>query len=473
MQVTDKLRRNLRLQNTAFVGLLLAAAGLIAWLSVTYSTEFDWTAGNRNTLSEASRKLLEKAEAPITLTAYASDRDQLRKQIRQFAAKYQRAGVAEVNLTFINPNAQPQRVRELGIQRDGQLVVAYQGRTEKVDERSETAVTNAIQRVMRSEARQIRFLTGHGERSPKGRGRNAMARFVQAMEDTGVKVTTLNLAKTPEIPENTATLVIADPQQPLLDAEVATLEAYVANGGNLLWLTDGGPNKALKPLADKLGLTFHQGSVVDPRSRVFGLQDPTQVLVSDYPRHPITRDFGAVTLLPGASGLTADAPKPWQATKILETGKRAWLETGTIRDRVQFDKAEGDREGPLTLGVALERSTKDDGQSESGKPNRRPGPAKPGDSDQEPGQRVLVTTDSDFLSNAFLGSGGNRDLGLNMVHWLTADQTFINVTPASAPGTSLNLPTPVAWAIPILFLGGIPLALIVTGTVIWIRRRQL
>ncbi|MFB6260930.1 MAG: GldG family protein [Thiohalorhabdaceae bacterium] len=347
-----------------------------------------------------------------------------------------------------------------------------------MSERSEQAVTNAIQRVMRAEARHLRFLTGHGERNPNGRGRSALARFVRAVEDTGVKVSTLNLAKTPEIPDDTAALVIASPTQPLLDAEVGTIRKYVERGGHLLWLTDGGPNPALKPVADKLGLSFPDGRVVDPRSQVFGLQDPTRVLVSSYGRHPITRDFQSITLFPGATGLTAEPPKAWQSTPFLKTGQRAWVETGEVRGKVRFNADDGDRKGPVNLGVALKRTTgENNGKSSKpgGQAHKTPGggPAKPGNNGQNPSQRVVVTADSDFLSNAFLGSGANRDLGLNMVHWLTADQAFINVQPDKAPGTSLQLPTAVAWALPVLFLGGIPLLLLAAGTAIWLRRRRL
>ena len=65
MEVTAKLRRSLRLQNTLFVVLFMAVVALIGWLSAVYTYEADWTAGNRNTLSEPSRALLERAQAPI------------------------------------------------------------------------------------------------------------------------------------------------------------------------------------------------------------------------------------------------------------------------------------------------------------------------------------------------------------------------------------------------------------------------
>ena len=469
MRVTDKLRRSLRIQNTAFVLLLLAAVGLAAWLTTRYHAEADWTAGNRNTLTAASQKLLHQADGPITLTAYASDRSKLRDSIRRFADKYRRAQAADVRLVFVNPNAQPQRVRDLGIKRDGQLVVAYKGRTEKVDQRSEQAVANALQRLLRTEQRTVRFLAGHGERAIHGSGRSSLSRFARALKDSGIQVATLNLAETGKIPEATSALVIASPTQPLLDGEVKMLRDYVDGGGNLLWLTDKGPDKALKPLARDLGLDFQAGTVVDPSSRIFGLQDPTRVLATQYPRSGITRNFKAITLFPGASGLKADPPKPWQATAFLRTGARAWLESGAVQGEVCFQKDQGDRKGPITLGVALTRP-KGDQAARAGKGN---GPGAGGNQDKPPSQRVAVTTDSDFLTDGFVGSGGNRDLALNMVHWVTSDEAFVNVAPPSAPGTSLHLSPALAWALPVTFLFALPLALLLSGGLVWVRRRRL
>ncbi|MEZ5574327.1 MAG: hypothetical protein R3F44_01280 [Candidatus Competibacteraceae bacterium] len=45
----------LRIQNALFLLLFGLLIGLLAWLSVRYSVQADWTAGGRNTLlSEAS-----------------------------------------------------------------------------------------------------------------------------------------------------------------------------------------------------------------------------------------------------------------------------------------------------------------------------------------------------------------------------------------------------------------------------------
>src|SRR5690554_3870537 len=146
MQVTRKSRLFIRIQNVVFVALFLAAVGLAAWLSTRYVYEADWTAGNRNTLSEASRKLLATIDGPVQITSYAREDGGLREGIEDFIARYRREK-PDIALTFVNPDTVPERLRELGITMDGELVIEYQGRREKLQDFSEQALTNALQRI--------------------------------------------------------------------------------------------------------------------------------------------------------------------------------------------------------------------------------------------------------------------------------------------------------------------------------------
>jgi len=59
MKINQKIHTQIRLQNLLFTVLFLGAVGLAGWLSTRYAAQFDWTASGRNTLSEASAKVLE------------------------------------------------------------------------------------------------------------------------------------------------------------------------------------------------------------------------------------------------------------------------------------------------------------------------------------------------------------------------------------------------------------------------------
>jgi ABC-type uncharacterized transport system involved in gliding motility auxiliary subunit len=457
MQITPRARFLLRLQAWVFVALFTAIIGLLAWLSTLYVYQADWTAGGRNTVSEATRKLLAEMSEPVSITAYAREDELLRKQIKYLIGSYQRFK-PDIRLEFINPDTAPERVRSEGVSVYGELVVGYQGRTEHVQTLNEQNLTNALLRLTRQHDRWIVFLTGHGERDPHGEANADLGAFGKEMERNGLKVQTINLAEN-AIPKNTSLLVIASPRVNLLPGEVNVLRDYVTQGGNLLWLAEPGQLAGLETLAEQVGVSFLPGVVVDATTQAFGINDPSFAIVTSYPNHEVTRQLNAVTVFPEAAALEIHPDKHWQATPILTTLSRSWTELGELKGQIQFDANTDERAGPLDIGVAITAT------GPAGEPVNAAG-APPHE------QRIIVTGDGDFLSNTYLGNAGNLDLGLNMVHWLSHDDAFLDIRVKPAPDTTLEL-GPISQAV--IGLGaliGMPLLLMGSGVVIWLRRRR-
>ena len=455
MLVTPKTRIHSRLQGVIFTILFLAVVGVLAWLSTRYSFTADWTANNRNTLSEASSELLKQLEGPVTITSYATEDESVRHAVSELVDRYRRHK-ADVTLRFINPDLEPETVRALGIRVNGELRIEYQSRSENLQNLSEQGLTNILQRLARSGERWLVFVEGHGERKPQGIANHDLGQWSQQLTAKGFKVQTHNLVQNPQLPENTQVLVLAGPQTDLLPGEVAIINQYVASGGNVLWLTDPAENKnqyGLTPLATQLGIGFEPGMIVDPTTQVLGVSDPRFALVADYPGHAITQGFDALTLFPQSHGLIVTPPDGWQARVILQTEKRSWSETGGMSGSVQFD-ATNDVPGPLILGVALTRGLSVDGAEAS----------------QE--QRVVVTGDGDFLSNAYLGNGANLLLGMNMVNWLANDDQLINIPVKTATDRNLQLSPLAQGMIGFGFLFVLPLLLAGSGFIIWWKRRK-
>lgn len=463
MRVTRKSRLQIRAQNWSFVILFLVTIGLLAWLSTRYVYRADWTYGHRNSLSPASVQLLRTLKDPLRFTAFVSDNQPLRDAIRRFVDKYRQVK-PNTSLSFVNPETNPQETRSQGITADGELVISYQGRTQKVTQINEVNVSNAIEGIARAADRYVVFLSGDGERDPLGQHNFDLGDFGKQLQDKGFKIETLNLAATPTIPTNTAVLVIAGPQANLLPGVVNIIGGYVKRGGNLLWLGDPGPLYGLEPLAQGLGITFDKGTIVDPDSQLYGITNPSVILVAKYePYNAITRDFNTATLFAGATAIETSATGGWQAQAFLKSLPHSWLATGKLQGEIKYDPKHGDKPGPLAIGVSLTREVKtaaDDKNktSESGQNSVE--------------QRAVVTGDGDFLSNAYLNNGGNLVLGLNILNWLSHDDSFININPESAPDRTLTLSHTDQALISLGFLFALPLLLIATGLLIWARRRR-
>jgi ABC-type uncharacterized transport system involved in gliding motility auxiliary subunit len=459
MDVTRKTTLGLRLQRYSFIIMFLGAMGLLAWLSTQYVQQADWTAGSRNSLSADSERLLDSLKEPVVITSFARENEALRNQVRDLVARYQRHS-PEITLEFVNPDKEPERVRELGVTMDGELRVTYQGRSERVQELTEQAITNALLRTARQGERWISFLSGHGERNPSGQANHDLGNFGAELGRKGLKVQTLNLSQDLQIPDNTSLLVVASPRVNLLPGEIDILRRYLDQGGNLLWLTDPGEHSGMDGIAEYLGISFLPGIIVDATTQLFGIQNPDFVLVPEYPAHPVTRELRTMTLFPHTQALEWDRREGWEGQPLLSSQSRAWTETGPMSGDIGYDAGSDERPGPLDIAFALTRQHDNvdaDASTESGKSHE---------------QRVMVIGDGDFISNAYLGNGGNLDLGLNMMSWLSNDDSFIAIRATSAPDQSLNLSSTAQAIIGLGFLFAVPLGLLGSGVFIWLRRRK-
>jgi len=456
METNRRTRRQLRIQAAAFTLLFLLAVGLTAWLGNRYTFQTDWTASGRHTLAPASRALLERLDAPLHITAFARDNElsTTRRHISDLVSRYRRQK-ADIELEFVDPDAAPHRVRAAGVQRDGELVIVYDGRTENLRTVSEEALTNTLQRLARGGARHLRFLTGHGERRPDGEANHDLGGFGAELKKKGFTLSTLNLAERDTIPEGTAVLVVAGPQTPLFPGEVERIREWVSAGGNLLWLAEPEGRAELEPLATYLGIGFLPGAVVDPNTRRLGIDNPTFALAADYPAHPVTEGLDGVTLFPEAVALEVVAAEGFEVEPLIESLPGSWVERGPLQGEIGFDEAE-EAEGPVPLVLALTRSGR--AESETG--------------EESPGQRIIVAGDGDFLSNTYLGNGANLSLGVRLFNWLAHDDRLIRIPPKTAPDTRLELSPTAGTVIGFGFLFLMPGLLAGGGLFIWLRRRK-
>lgn len=459
-----------RLQGLAFYLLLAAAFGLIVGLAQRHGGHWDWTAQGRNSLSATSSQVLGRLQGPLKITAYAQDMARLRGPIQALVGRYQRQSPL-VTLSFVNPDREPELVRRLGIRATGELILEYQGRSEHLPQVNEERLTNAIQRLLVDSERWLAFVTGHGERSPSGKANHDLGEFGKELMHKGYKIRELNLSEHPELPDKLALLIIAGPEVALLPAEVEVIGNYVKGGGNLLWLLDPGPLHGLEPLAQALGLSLLPGTIVDANAFAMGIKDAAMALVTQYPEHPALAGMDQVSLFPRAAaldfkaqpagtqavetGTSADSQPPrqsmaWKATPLLKTLDRTWNETGPLEGEIRPNAEQGERPGPLTLGLALERTL--EGSKKL--------------------QKVVVVGDGDFLANSYLGNGGNLTLGLNLVRWLSGDDNLLGLAPKTAQDLSLELSTTQALAMGLVFLFLLPLGFFGLGFWVWWRRRR-
>ena len=167
MELNERTRWYLRVQNVVFVVLVIGILGVVAWLGERHGAEFDWTANQRNSLTEESVELLKRIEGPVEIVAYASSDEMLRERIELLVDRYRRIK-PDMELEFVNPDLSPEQARTEGVRFDGTLVIRYQGRREQLTLPGENELSNALARLVRGGEEFTVFVTGHGERSHEG-----------------------------------------------------------------------------------------------------------------------------------------------------------------------------------------------------------------------------------------------------------------------------------------------------------------
>lgn len=459
MEVTKRTHLQASLQNAVFMLLLVIVIALIAWLSTHYKIEADWTINNRYTLSEASKKLLVQLKDPVTITAYASNDPDLRTPIKDLIGRYQNQK-SDISLRFVDPFTSPNQVREEGIQFDGEVIIEYQNRAEHIRQVSEQSLTSALQRLLRNENRLIVFLEGHGERSIKQFANHDLSEFANSLKSSGFELESINLTQQAQIPNDTALLVIASSRTKLLPGETSLIADYVKSGGSLLWLIDPTSSlDGLEPIASQFGLKLQPGVIVDPNSQLMGINNPAMLAInnSGYGEHDITANFNYITLFPQANGLIIKSPEEWIEVPLLTTNPQTWSEIGSMDgDKIEYTENK-DIDGPFEIAFALLRDKPD---------------VEVQDEQAVPQQRVVIVGEGDFLSNAFLQFGGNLNLGLKMINWLSQDDSFIEIPPKAAADLKLELSSNAVLFLGSFFLFILPLTLISIGFMIWLRRRK-
>ncbi|GDX60030.1 hypothetical protein LBMAG31_09060 [Nitrosomonadaceae bacterium] len=447
--VDKKLRLHWLVQDGIFVALLLTLVSLLGYLAWETKVQWDVSQNKRNSLSQASVEVLQKMSGPIHVTVYATPQDvrlgDIRKIIGDFLGLYQRAK-SDFTLTFVDPAEQPKLAQEAGIEINGEMVVVFSGRSERLSTVNEQAFTNLLMRLARSSERLVVSLTGHGERRLDGAANHDLGEFGKQLALKGLKTGSINLTAAQEIPGNASMLIIASPQADLLEGEMDKLLAYIDRGGNLLWLIDQEPLRGMQLLVERLDLTLTSGIVIDPQAQQ--LKAPiTFALGTDYGQHPITHNFDYITVFPFARQIIANENEEWRTVSLVEVAQSGWVENGNLQGDITFNQTH-DVAGPVGIAVALSRTL------------------------EEREQRIVVIGSGHFLANSYLGNGSNLDFGVNLINWLAEDEELIAIQPRATLDSSLVFSQSALTITSIVVMIGLPIVFLVGGATVWYRRRR-
>jgi ABC-type uncharacterized transport system involved in gliding motility auxiliary subunit len=482
-------RAEIALYTLGVIGVLIA----LAYLSVRFPFRFDLTEAGLHSLSAQTVTMLKRLEKPVHIVFFHDPL--LRKTVEIYELIATQTPL--VTVEFYDPMLKPAQARMRNVQFAGTAVLQSEDRTLQVHGGSETDIANGILRVSQGVMQRVCFLQGHGEADPfsieshdhleggadhtHGLGakyvlheRHGMAKARHALETLNYTVEKVSLVRGADVLSGCAVLVAAGPKVPLLQTEVVAVRAYLAAGGNALFMLDPFVRSGLEPVIREYGVRLDDTIVIDEASHFWA--DVSSPAVTNYNRHQVTREL-PLTFYPGVRSLSPTPERvPGAAvTPLVNSSKNSYGET--IPDRAEFDEG-SDLPGPTTLMVIVNRRPvtssdaaaiplgrqDDSAAARTDSKEARPAPLA-GRS------RIAVVGDSDFATNSFFHILGNGNLFLNTVNYLATQENLIGIEPRTYDLPRVNLTNRQMKGTFFLSVVLIPALLAVVGTAVWWKQR--
>ncbi len=428
-----------------------------------YSQRWDLTPSKKYSLSPQTLKLLKGLDRDVTL--YIFDRKEGLREGRDLIENYSKAA-HRLAVRYVDPDREPTLARQFAVRSYGTVVVAAGDRHFEAPGSTEEGITNALVRVLKTQ-KTVYFAQGHGERDLESAERRGYASVKKQLENENFQVKTVNLLEKAEVPGDCSTLVIAGPQKDYQPQEVDALRKYVKGGGRLLLMLDPlseptqqDPESLTKLLGD-WKVTVHNDLVIEPAIRLMNA-DPGLTVVLKYGSSPIVEPLArTATLFPlsRSFALGKDSPSGVTDTSLCETSSASYGVADFNPKIRQVSYREGkDLKGPLSVAVS---GTVRSAESASGG----------GEPKKEAEGRFVALGTSALVSNSYLSFEGNRDLFMNTVNWLSAEEDLISIRPK--PPEAQHLTMTARQMDRAFYMGviGLPLLIIAAGTSVWWRRR--
>jgi ABC-type uncharacterized transport system involved in gliding motility auxiliary subunit len=462
--------------------LVLAIIVLVNYFFARHHYRVDFTEAKIHSLSDQSIQVLKNLKQEIQIKCFFTEGNYGRSRMENLLKIYAYHS-GKIKSEFIDPDKNPSLVRAFNITQDGTSILTCGDKENRITTTTEEDITNAIIKVTREKKKVVYFLEGHGEGSIEQSEDTGYSFIKEDLEKLAYEAKKLTLALSDTFPKDCAVLVVPGPRKDLLPNELETIQNYLDSGGRVFFMVDPDSAPDLKPFLEKFGIRLDDGVIVDAVSRLYGA-DYTMPVMSEYENHEITRAFRYATFFPYARGVEVADSKPEgiTATVLGKTSGNSWSETNLEQEmktgRVSLDK-DKDKPGPIPLAVVATIKPKEQEKTETTEaPEKKEGEDKSAPEkieEPEPSKegRLAVFGDSDFVTNRYYNLSGNANLFLNALNWLAEEADLISIQPKTSEPRTLQLTPSQGRMIFFVSIIILPLAVLILGISVWVRRRSL
>jgi ABC-type uncharacterized transport system involved in gliding motility auxiliary subunit len=432
-----------------YVIVIMAVLGAANYLASQNNKSYDSTSSKKYTLSDQTKKIVGDLKSNISINYF--DKSTNLGRSKDLLERYANLS-SKLKVNYIDPDKKPDQARMAGIKSYGSIVIENGLKKDEAKSLTEEEITGAIIRTLKTVERTACFATGSGELSTEGSDRGGISIFKTSLEKSTFKTQVISFFEKSEVPSTCTVLVVAGPKRDYLQPAVDGIKKFLDGGGKVLFMLDPaidfgkGDSNAGSPSLGKMlegyGVTLDNDLVIDASGvgQLFGFNEASPI-VSKYESHAIVSPMtGQATVFPISRSLEVKAP----AEKLFQTSAKSYATT-KLSPPISIDPTK-DKKGPFTLGAA----------------GTTPGKG-----------RYVVVGSSSAAANQIFGVSqvGNRDLFLNMMNWLTADEDLISIRPKDPEDRRITMTRSqmtMLFYTSVIFL---PLVIIISGFGVWWRRR--
>lgn len=447
----------------------------IALLSLmnSFDLNVDWTSRKLFHLSKETQIILSNIKTPLKISIFSYEEKGISGLIdyaEQLAKRYEVANSKMIDFEKIDPIRNKSKADDYGVRQNGTIVFEMNGTREyvlpnilvenfqegQISYKGETIFSAVIDKLNSDKVRTIYYLTGHGELDFDSAGLGGYDGIKQMIDDRRYVFKPINLDHYPEVPIETDILIIADPRTGLSSQTYRSIEKYVTNGGNTLYMVSKNTTEDLNIILMGSGFVYVPNVAVDS-SRSSKDSGELSIIPTLSPKSEITlllRNKRQSVIFPSSSIVytlpqdLSDTNYIYDIQPLVKMSQNGFGERSFKTGRYQKD--DKDISGIYCLAISSVVAPKDNLESQ---------------------RRSIIFGSVDFIDNSRLYIGGNAELFLNSIDFLLRKDLKTTIAPKNED-LSISVPAPEQMrAIAVAVVAWI-LLWIVFSIVILVRRRN-
>jgi ABC-type uncharacterized transport system involved in gliding motility auxiliary subunit len=438
-----------------YTAVILGILGLANFLAQRYNKSIDTTSNKKFSLADQTQKIVRELKQDVNVTYW--DEQAGFQGAKDILDRYSNLS-NKLKVQYVDPNKKPTLARAAGVRSMGAITIESGVRKSEAKALTEEEITGAIIRVIKDGQRTICGVSGSGEGKFDDTERTGYSSLKELAERNNYLTRTISLLEKPEIPADCTVVVIPGPRFDYTQPAVDAIRKNVENGGHVLIMLEApvklasgevSENLPLSTMLDGWGVTPQKNLIIDLSGigQLFGLSE-VMPLVSSYGEHAIVNSMkSSSTAFPLSRSLDIRTTPAATVTKLFSTSDNA-VATGKLDAANLTIDPKKDKTGPFTIGVAGEVN------GEGGKKGR-----------------FVAVGSGSWASNGAIRFNGNRDLVMNMLNWLSADEDLISIRPKETQDRRLSLTIAQMRTVFFASVVFLPLLVILLGLRVWWGRR--